>query len=272
VIAAWKQRRQNLAHYENKKPHFAANSARRRLVWGSPQTSATCQDACLTNNNTVQGDDALISLTTGSYNTAIGLNALQGNTTGNYNTAIGADALFTHTTGMSNSAFGFNALLNDTIGDHNTALGGGALAANTSGGYNVAVGDSALRTDNGVNNVAVGFDALSFTFGSGNIALGYVAGDGIKQGNNNVMIGNVGMTRDSGIIRIGTRGTHVAAFIAGISGATVPTGVPVIIDTHGHLGTTTSSARYKEAIKPMDKASEAILSLKPVTFHHKHDL
>src|SRR5204863_2344658 len=61
-------------------------------------------------------------------------------------------------------------------------------------------------------------------------------------------------------------------YIAAISGATVPTGVAVIIDTTGHLGTTTSSARYKEAIKPMDKASEAILALKPVTFRYKHDL
>ena len=52
----------------------------------------------------------------------------------------------------------------------------------------------------------------------------------------------------------------------------MPTGVAVIIDTTGHLGTTTSSARYKEAIKPMDKASEAILALQPVTFRYKHDL
>src|SRR5262249_7129563 len=60
--------------------------------------------------------------------------------------------------------------------------------------------------------------------------------------------------------------------IAGISGATVPTGVAVIVDANGHLGTTTSSARFKEAIKPMDKASEAILALRPVTFHYKKEL
>jgi hypothetical protein len=73
-------------------------------------------------------------------------------------------------------------------------------------------------------------------------------------------------------IRIGTKGTHTSTFIAGISGATVPGGVGVIIDTNGHLGTTTSSARFKEAIKPMDKASEAILALQPVTFRYKHEL
>jgi trimeric autotransporter adhesin len=61
-------------------------------------------------------------------------------------------------------------------------------------------------------------------------------------------------------------------YIAGISGATVPTGVAVIIDTDGHLGTSTSSAHFKESIKPMDKASEAILALHPVTFRYKHEL
>jgi hypothetical protein len=44
------------------------------------------------------------------------------------------------------------------------------------------------------------------------------------------------------------------------------------VDTTGHLGTVVSSERYKETIKPMEKASEAILSLKPVIFHYKHDL
>src|SRR4029453_18912888 len=62
---------------------------------------------------------------------------------------------------------------------------------------------------------------------------------------------------------------HTSTFISGINGATVPAGVTVIVDSNGHLGTQTSSARYKEAIQPMDKASEAILSLKPVTFRYK---
>jgi hypothetical protein len=60
--------------------------------------------------------------------------------------------------------------------------------------------------------------------------------------------------------------------MAGISGAIVPTGVPVIVDTTGHLGTTTSSARFKEAIKPMAKASETLYSLEPVTFRYKKEL
>src|SRR5262249_60466491 len=48
--------------------------------------------------------------------------------------------------------------------------------------------------------------------------------------------------------------------------------VGVIVRAHGHLRTVVSSKRYKEAIKPMDRASEAILALKPVTFRYKHEL
>jgi trimeric autotransporter adhesin len=110
------------------------------------------------------------------------------------------------------------------------------------------------------------------TIGSSNIALGNHAGRDLTTGGNNIDIGNIGIGREANTIRIGTTGTQTNAYIAGISGATVPTGVTVIVDTSGHLGTTTSSARFKDAIKPMDKASEAILALKPVTFHYKQEL
>jgi hypothetical protein len=41
---------------------------------------------------------------------------------------------------------------------------------------------------------------------------------------------------------------------------------------NGKLGTVVSSARFKDEIKPMDKASEAILALRPVTFRYRHEL
>jgi len=91
-------------------------------------------------------------------------------------------------------------------------------------------------------------------------------------GNNNIDIGNGGSAGESDTIRIGTTATQTNAFIAGISGVTVAGGVGVIIDTTGHLGTVVSSERFKDEIKPMDKASEAILALKPVTFRYKHEL
>ena len=98
------------------------------------------------------------------------------------------------------------------------------------------------------------------------------AGGAHQTGDHNIYIGNPGVADETGNVRIGRQGGQTATFIAGIAGATVPTGVAVIVDVNGHLGTTTSSARYKEAVKPMDKASEAILSLKPVTFRYKQEL
>ena len=73
-------------------------------------------------------------------------------------------------------------------------------------------------------------------------------------------------------IRIGTNGTHRATFIAGISGVDCGEGVGVMVDPNGQLGTVVSSERFKDAIKPMNKTSEAILALRPVTFRYKHEL
>ena len=255
-----------------------------------PQAQAVCQEGCdITNFNTFLGDDALLnntgpdntaighlaltSNTTGNANTAVGSNALASNTTGFRNTANGFDALGTNTTGSDNTAVGFNAL-SDSNGTNNAATGTFALSFNTTGNANTADGVEALFVNmTGSLNTAIGFNALSsITSGSNNIALGSYAGLNRSTGSNNIDIGNEGKTHENGTIRIGTTGTHANAYIAGISGVTVPTGVPVIIEAHGHLGTTTSSARFKEAIKPMDKASEAILALKPVIFRYKHEL
>jgi Chaperone of endosialidase len=256
----------------------------------SPVARAVCQEGCdITNFNTFLGDDALLnntgpdntaignialtSNTTGNANTAVGSNALASNTTGFRNTANGFDALGTNTTGSDNTAIGFNAL-SDSNGTNNAATGTLALSFNTTGNANTADGVEALFVNmTGSLNTAIGFNALSsITSGSNNIALGSYAGLNRSTGSNNIDIGNEGKTHETGTIRVGTTGTHANAYIAGISGVTVPTGVPVIIEAHGHLGTTTSSARFKEAIKPMDKASEAILALKPVTFRYKHEL
>jgi uncharacterized coiled-coil protein SlyX len=102
--------------------------------------------------------------------------------------------------------------------------------------------------------------------------LGVSAGTNLTTGSNNIDIGNAGVAGESRTIRVGTKPTHKNTYIAGISGVTLPTGVAVIVDANGHLGTTTSSARFKDEIKPMDKTSEAILALKPVTFRYKHEL
>jgi len=74
-----------------------------------PQVRATCQEGCLTNNNTVLGDDALLN-NTGSFNTAIGANALISNTSGSLNTALGQQALVSNTTGTENVAIGDSSM------------------------------------------------------------------------------------------------------------------------------------------------------------------
>ena len=101
--------------------------------------------------------------------------------------------------------------------------------------------------------------------------MGFTAGNNIT-GNNNIDIGNAGVTGEDRIIRIGNPGTHNGTFIAGIRAVTVPSGVGVIVGSNHQLGTVQSSKRFKEAIKPMDKASEAILALNPVTFRYKQEL
>src|SRR5215831_13797823 len=206
----------------------------------APLTDAQCPQICDSNDNTALGIGALASNTIGGFNTAIGFEALSSNTTGGVNTAIG-----------------FAALQSNTLGASNTATGYGALTGNTTGAFNVAAGMDALASN---------------TTGNLNIALGFQAGASLTTGKNNIDIGNLGVAGESKTIRMGKQGTHTTTFIAGISGATVPTGVAVIVDTTGHLGTTTSSARFKDSIKPMDKASEAILALQPVTFRYKREL
>ena len=228
------------------------------LAWFAlvPLARAVCQEGCdLSNGNTFLGDDALIQDTTGLDNTAIGFNALLSNTTGSYNTATGFQTLHSNTTGTFNTATGRDALSINTTGGDNTAVGVEALISNTTGNSNTAVGVVALLNNNGDNNIAVGKSA----------------GANLTTGDNNVDIGNTGATAESGRIRIGTRGTHTATFIAGISGVAV-TGSQVIVNSNGKLGVTASSERFKDAVKPMDKASEVIHSLRPVTFRYKHEL
>jgi hypothetical protein len=174
------------------------------------------------------------------------------------NTAEGTNSLFSLTTGVWNTASGFETLKNDTTGSVNTATGFGALSNNLSGNGNTAVGSRAL-----VNNNA----------GDRNIAVGANSGLNITTGSFNIDIGNVGTAADNKTIRIGSAGNHDFTFIAGITGVPLPDGVPVVVRGDGQLGIASiSSARFKEEIEPMDKASEAILALKPVTFRYKRDI
>ena len=240
--------------------------------------------------NTAEGQAALLSLTTGGYNTAVGFFSLRSVMTGSLNTAIGAGtllanngdentatgagALLSNTTGADNTATGVFALFSNTEGHDNTATGDFALYTNTTGSNNTASGRLALQNSNSDSNTAIGSFALqNTTTGSNNTALGYQAGNNLDTGDNNIDIGyNVlGVAGESNTIRIGNNDI-TETFIRGISGATASGGAAVFVNSNGKLGTMTSSARFKENIKPMGNASEAILSLQPVTFHYKKGL
>src|SRR5205085_6761857 len=132
-----------------------------------------------------------------------------------------------------------------------------------------------LYYNKGSNNTATGHQALqNCSTGNNNIAIGYQAGTNVTGGSNNICIASAGGTGESNTIRIGKGGVHKVAYLQGIYGGTASssTGSPVYVDSNGHLGTIKSSARFKEQIKPMDKASEAILELEPVTFHYKQEI
>ena len=213
--------------------------------------------------NTANGNAALGNNITGSDNTAMGSGALFFNSA-DQNTAVGVDALFSNTTGIVNTATGHQALVSNTDGTSNTADGVDALHDNTTGGGNTATGYQALlHNDTGDYNAAIGLFALgNVTTGSNNTGLGRSAGTSVTTADNVICIG------------ASVSGANVSnsCYIGQIFGATSASGIPVLINSSNRLGTTTSSKRFKEAIKSMNKASEALFALKPVAFRYKKDI
>jgi Chaperone of endosialidase len=335
-----------------------------------PKTQAVspAPDGGYAGGNTAEGQNALLSLTTGTYNTAVGLFSLESDATGRFNTGVGAGALltntadqntasgagalFSNTTGAENTANGAFALFNNSTGAGNTAVGSSALLHNTTGNSNTAVGNVALQLNNGDDNTALGAVALQFnTTGGGNTAVGFFAlsansGAGASSntavgdtalgfngtgagntavganalccadaGNNNTIVGSEAMSMVIGSTgnnntaiggaalnsatasnntaigykagfnqTDGSNNVYIGADIQGVAGEsdtcriksifgqTAANGSAVFITSGNKLGTDTSSKRFKEEIKPMNEASEALLALKPVTFRYKKEI
>ncbi len=246
--------------------------------------------------NTAEGQNSLLSLTSGTYNTAVGFFSLSVDSTGSFNTAIGAGtllantadqntatgagALLSNTEGSFNTANGAFALFSNSTGDFNTATGFQALFGNTTGSINTATGYRALQDNtNGTNNTATGFLALANntegdantatgyralhdnTTGFQNTAIGYYAGHDVT-GDNNVCIGtNV----------FGAAGVDNTTWIRNVYDS-VATARAVYVNANNKIGTLSSSRRYKQEIRPMAEASEAILALRPMTFRYKKDI
>ncbi len=210
--------------------------------------------------NTANGTATLVNNSTGSFNSAFGAFALNANMDGTDNTAVGVGALSSNTFGGGSTAVGSQALASQTGRGGSTAIGERALASQTDGEANTATGAVALENTTGSRNTAVGFAALRDSTASDNIALGTGAGANV--------------TTASHVICIGTDGNNLdnSCYIGQIFGATSSGGTAVFINSNGRLGTVQSSRRFKEEIKPMNKASEAILALKPVTFRYKKEV
>ena len=217
-------------------------------------------------SNTATGAGALLS-NTGGNNTAIGAFALFSNVGPGNNTAVGADALF-HNTGTGtfsteNTATGANALYSNTTGITNTANGAFALYRNSSGNDNTAVGDAALfNNSTAFGNTAVGYAALLNSTGGSNTALGDHAGTNATTGDGNVYIG-ANMQ--------GVAAEFNTTYIKNVYNSQATARV-VYVNSDNKIGTLSSSRRYKEDIKPMDQASEALFALEPVTFRYKKEI
>jgi hypothetical protein len=233
------------------------------------------------NFTTAEGEKALFSLSTGAGNTALGWRSLLLDATGSLNTAVGAGtllantadrntatgagALLSNTSGIVNTASGTFALFSNTTGNENTAHGHGALFSNTTGGANTANGEGALSSNiTGNENTAAGAAALAFnTTGGSNTALGFQAGFNVSMASNVICIG----------ARVFGEDVSNTAWIGNVYNTPTVSGttLPVIVSDGGQLGTAPSSRRFKHEIKPMDRTSESILALKPVTFQYKAD-
>jgi hypothetical protein len=211
--------------------------------------------------NTAFGTAALLFNTIGANNTALGTAALLNNTEGNANTATGAFALENNTTGSGNTATGDGSLASNTTGALNTAVGSSALITNTVGSFNTAIGFNVLFANTqGLGNTGIGDSALSQATGDGNIGVGAAAGTNVTTASNAICIGTPGANQND------------SCYIGNIFAREVALdGIPVLVDSLGKLGTQISSRRFKKDIQPMDKASETILALKPVSFHYKSD-
>ncbi len=161
---------------------------------------------------------------------------------------------------------------------NNVSMGQNATNGLTTGHSNVSIGTlSGLSISTGNFNTSFGDGSgFSVTSGSQNILIGRNAGGNLSTESNNILIGNDGVAAESNAIHIGTdgsgTGTQSKAFIAGIFGATVGvTGIPVVVDNAGQLGTVVSSRRFKDDIQDMGSYSDAIMQLRPVTFVLKSD-
>lgn len=200
--------------------------------------------------NTAEGQNALLSLATGTYNTAVGLSSLQSNTTHRLNTAVGAAALLVNDSDQ-NTATGAGALLSNTTGAFNTAEGAFALFSNTAGDNNTAIGlQSLFNNVTGIGNTALGFNAGFNLTGDDNIDIGYFV-EGVAGESNTIRIGSNFPTPEGASAAYigGTWNQFCSADDCFLMG----------VDSSNKLGTQTASTgqlRFKDVIEDHQKVAE----------------
>lgn len=208
------------------------------------------------------GVNAMNVALAGADNSAFGYNSLL-LSTGGTNSAFGSSCLAANTSGVRNTAMGFEALLTCATVNDNVGIGYRALRLCTSGGCTV-VGSNSATSATGINNTSLGSSTLfNLTTGTTNIAIGANAGSTLTTGSNNIYIGlAANSATDSSVCKIGS--------IRGITTASV-SGINVLIDSNGQLGTVSSTRDKKENIIDIDmiKNKEIIKALKPRRFDYK---
>src|SRR5438093_9441945 len=260
------------------------------------------------NDNIAVGSFALFSNVTGSTNTAVGARSLATNNADD-NTAVGFNALGANDSGGANVTVANRTLAANTSGPVNTPVGSLALETNTTGTENTAVGRRALEfLDGGHENTAVGWGAGGNYSGTetNNICIGDQTagvtgesnairiGDNSTSGGIDLLDGGAGANFILIGTGMGTQGISVSSLLGfgtvqmgnGLSTVALasscniggiynqsfgPADMAVRIGSDNKLGTVVSSRRFKHDIEPIDKASEAVLALKPVTFHYNSD-
>ena len=208
------------------------------------------------------GYSALNVALAGADNSAFGYNALL-LSTGGTNSAFGSSCLAANTSGVRNTAMGYEALLSCATVNDNVAIGYRALRLQTSGG-NTVVGSNSATAATGINNTSLGTATLfNLTTGTTNIAIGANAGSGLTTGSNNIYIGVAALSAtDSSVCRINS--------IRGVTTGSA-TGINVLVDANGQLGTVSSTRDKKENIIAMDpiQNSDIIRKLQPRRFDYK---
>ena len=204
--------------------------------------------------NTAEGQDALLSLMTGTYNTAVGIYSLLSLADGNFCTGVGAGtllsntadqitatgagALLSNTEGTLNTATGAFALFRNTTGTENTAMGADALVNNDTGNSNTANGTFALFSNiEGDRNTAIGFHALENNVANSNTAVGAEALGASTTGINNVAVGASALLNNAA--GSGNTALGPAALISNIEGNdnTAVGGFALAFNTEGDLNT-----------------------------------